>query len=367
LFGTGALFSVATHDFAGLEKLPFYVLVGVFAGGLALLIIKGLSLIEEAFARLPIDLFWHPLIGAVVFATIGIFVPRALGVGYGTISDILGDKLVLSTLLVIFVAKLVAWWVALASGTSGGTLAPILLISGACGGVIGHLFHGLYGGISPGAVAVVMMAATFGAATRATFTSIVFLFELTRDYRIILPLMLASVIADLIVHAFSADSLLTEKLTRRGLHVRGDYEVDILRTTSLHQVMTRDVETIPIDAVVGDVTEKWDRGGHNSFPVMDGDGSVAGIVSRVDVLREDPAPDAPILDIASTDVVTLAPSAPVIQALHAMLEEGIECVPIVDDGRLVGVCTRTDVLSARRLQLDLERRQPGVLRRRRNA
>jgi H+/Cl- antiporter ClcA len=365
LFGSGALFKVEPHDFAGLEKLPIYVVVGGLAGLLALAIVRGLSFFEGLFERLPLNVFWHPMLGAVVFATIGIFVPRALGVGYDTISDVLSDRLLVSTLLLVFLAKLFAWWIALASGTSGGTLAPILMISGAFGGLMGHLFHAMYAGISPGAVAVVMMAATFGAATRATFTSIVFLFELTRDYRIILPLMLASVIADLIAHAFASDSLLTEKLTRRGLKVRGDYEVDILRTTFVHEVMTRDVETLSSKATVEEALNRWQKGGHGAYPIVDGGGRLEGIVSRGDVLRSDPEPSAPLLDVASTEVVTVTPGATLIEVLQDMLREGVEHIPVVEEGALVGICTRTDVLSARKRQLEMEKRQPGAFRARR--
>src|SRR5262249_46633441 len=145
---------------------------------------------------------------------------------------------------------LVAWWLALGSGTSGGTLAPILLVAGSFGSLFGLLAERLQPGLhlAPGAFALVAMAAVFGASTRATFTSIVFLFELTRDYQIILPLMLASVLADLVAMALMRESLMTEKLVRRGLRVHGDYEVDVLRTMTVGELMTRAVQTIPSDA-----------------------------------------------------------------------------------------------------------------------
>src|SRR5262249_39420883 len=143
---------------------------------------------------------WHPIIGAVVWASLGLMVPRALGVGYNVIDDALAGRLAIATLATLAVGKLVIWWIALASGTSGGTLAPILLISSSFGALIGELLnHGFPGiGVSPTAFALVAMAATFGAAARAPFAAIVFLFELTRDYNVILPLMLATVIADLL-------------------------------------------------------------------------------------------------------------------------------------------------------------------------
>lgn len=361
LFGSGALFSVPRHDFAGPEKLPFFVLAGVLAGILALTIVRGLSLFERAFDRLPIPLFWHPVLGALAFASIGLFVPRVLGVGYDSISDVLSGRLVISTLLVLAVAKLLAWWVALASGTSGGTLAPILLISGSFGGVIGHLFHSLYGGVSPGAVAVVIMGATFAAATRATFTSIVFLFELTRDYRIVLPLMLASVTADLIAHSLSKDSLFTEKLTGKGLRVRHDYEVDVMRTTLVRDVMTKEVQTLTPDTTCEDAFARWASGGHSAYPIVEEGDRLVGIVARRDLLEEDEVdPRSPIGDLARRDVVTVGEGESLLQALQVMLDEDVDHVPVVEGPRLVGICTRTDILTARRRQLDLERRQPGL-------
>ena len=201
-FGTGPLFAVPQHNFAGLSQLPFYVPLGVACGGLAVIINKGLFVAEAGFRRLPVGQFWWPAIGAVGFACVGLVVPRVLGVGYDQISQVLTVRLAVSTLAVLALAKLLAWWVALASGTSGGTLAPILLISGSFGAVLGRLAEHVPGvHLSPGGFALVAMAATFGAATRATFASIVFLFELTRDYNAILPLMLATVIATLVASA----------------------------------------------------------------------------------------------------------------------------------------------------------------------
>ena len=248
IFGSGPLFAVPHHSYAGLDRLGLYAALGVVAGILAVIIARGLFLFENGFRRLPVSEFWHPIIGALGFAIVGIFVPRILGVGYDAISDVLLSKIAVGALLALAVAKLAAWWVALASGTSGGTLAPVLLISGSFGSLFGTLASRVFPSahISPGAFALVAMAATFGAATRATFASIVFLFELTRDYDIILPLMLATVIADIVAGALLRESLMTEKLARRGLRVARDYQADILGTTLVREVMTTEVESLPV-------------------------------------------------------------------------------------------------------------------------
>jgi CBS domain-containing protein len=281
---------------------------------------------------------------------------------------VLASRLALGTVVAIGVAKLLAWWVALASGTSGGTLAPLLLISGCFGTLVGDVVEHLAPGVqvAPGAFALVAMAATFGASVGATFTAIVFLFELTRDYRIILPLMLASVLAQLLASALLDDTLMTEKLTRRGVRVEGDYGVDVLATASVRDVMSTDVRSLRADAPFASAQQILEHGHHGAYPVVDAAGHCVGIVAREDLLSSDSATDATVLDVASTDVVAVAPSATVLDALTLMLREGIGHLPVLDDRRLVGIVTRSDVLRTRKVQLELERLQQGAhLRRRR--
>jgi H+/Cl- antiporter ClcA/CBS domain-containing protein len=361
LFGSGPLFSMPAHDYAGLAILPWCVGLGVACGLLAVLVSRGLFLVEELFRRSPIPELWHPVVGALCFSLVGLAVPRALGVGYDAIGDVLNDRLAVTVIVALAVAKLVAWWIALGSGTSGGTLAPLLLIGGSFGSLFGSaavaLSPGL--GLTPGAFAVVGMAATFGASTRATFTSIVFLFELTGDYQVILPLMLAAVVADLVTSALMRESLMTEKLARRGLRVQTEFEVDVLGTTLIREVMTRQVETLPATATVGEARRRLEQGPHSAYPLVEGDGRCVGIVSRGDLLRRAPEYDHSVVEVASGDVVSVSPDATVLEALYRMLDEQIEHLPVLEEGRLVGICTRTDVLKARRRQLELERRQPG--------
>jgi H+/Cl- antiporter ClcA/CBS domain-containing protein len=365
IFGSGPLFAVPPHHYHGLDKLPLYAILGVVSGLVAVVVTKGLFLVEAGYRRLPVPDFWHPVLGAAGFGLVGLVEPRALGVGYDAISDILVGRIAVGALLVLALAKLVAWWVALASGTSGGTLAPLLLISGAFGSLFGtgvdHLLPAA--GVSPGAFALVAMAATFGASVRATFASIVFLFELTRDYEIILPLMLASVLAEAVAGALLRDSLMTEKLTRRGLRVQSDYEVDVLAGAFVHEVMAREVDALPVDATVGEARLRLDGGGHGAYPIVDGAGRCVGIIARQDLLQGDPGSDDLALDHASRDLVTVAPGDTLVVALGRLLEEDVGHLPVVDQGVLVGMCTRTDILRARRRQLEDEQQQRGWLRR----
>lgn len=362
LFSEEPLFEVARHDYAGLDVLPAFVLIGVASGVLAIVISRGLFLVEHLYRRLPVSEFWHPVIGAVGFATVGMFVPRVLGVGYDAIGDVLNSRLALATVAALAAGKLVAWWLALGSGTSGGTLAPVLLISASFGTVVGSgLNHVLPGpDVSLGAFAIVAMAATFGAAIQATFTAIVFVFELTRDYNIILPLMLASVVADLVYAAVNEGSLMTEKLRRRGLRVGRHYGVDPFSSVRVSEIMTTVVDTLPAGATVGDARSRFRAGGHGAYPIVD-DRRLVGIVTRGDMLRDGSTDDEPLLEHAATQVVTVRPTDSAQEALRLMAEEGVEHIPVVDQhGQLAGICTRSDLLKVRRRHFALERLQAGI-------
>jgi CIC family chloride channel protein len=361
LFGSGPLFSVPHHDFAGLSTLGVFALLGIACGLLAVVVAKGLFVVEAGYRRLPISEFWHPVMGALGFALIGLAVPRALGVGYDTIDDVLASRIAVGALALLLLAKLVMWWIALGSGTSGGTLAPLLLIGGAFGGLVGAgldaAFPGL--GLSPGAVALVAMAATFGAATGATFTAIVFAFELTRDYAAVLPLMLAAVLADIVFNSLSQHSLMTEKLARRGVVVPRRYAPDVLQVHSVREAMTTGVETLPEDAAIADARRVLENGGHGAYPLVDEDLALAGIVTRGDLLVRDLPDGTPLKEIATADVVTVRPDDALLTVLERITEEGVDHVPVVEHDRLVGICTRTDLLRARSRYLEHERPQAG--------
>jgi chloride channel protein, CIC family len=361
LFGTGPLFKVPHHDFAGLGTLGIFAILGLACGLLAVVVAKGLFAVEAGYRRLPISQFWHPVLGAVAFAAIGLAVPRSLGVGYDAIDDVLASRLTVGALALLLLAKLVAWWVALGSGTSGGALAPILLIGCTFGGLVGAGLDAAFPslGLSPGAVALVAMAATFGAATRATFTSIVFAFEITRDYQAILPLMLAAVLADIVFNALSDESVMTEKLARRGVHAPRRYAPDTLQTIRVREAMTTEVETLGVDASIAEARLRLEAGRHGAYPLVDEHGACAGIVTRRHLLAQDVPDDAGVREIAATDVVTVVPDDSLLLVLERIVDEEIEHVPVVEGTRLVGICTRTDLLRARSRSLEHERRQAG--------
>jgi chloride channel protein, CIC family len=193
------------------------------------------------------------------------------------------------------------------------------------------------------------------------------MFELTRDYNAILPLMLATVIATLVAAALARDSIMTEKLTRRGLRVPSDYHADILHTAMVGELMTTHVETVHPATRVGEVARRFQTNGHGAYPLVDDMGRCVGIITRGDLLRDgDWSDDSPVCDVAARDVVSATPSDTAGEALDRILQEQVEHLPVVDDDRLVGICTRTDIMRARRTQWEHEQTEPSWRARRRS-
>src|SRR5690606_25237782 len=240
------------------------------------------------------------------------------------------------------------------------------LVSGAFGAVVGEVTLGFFpdSGLSIGAFALVAMAATFGAATRATLTSIVFVFELTRDFDAILPLILASVLADLVGAWLLPNSLMTEKLHRRGYRVQTDLQADVMASTLVEDVMTREVVTVAVDTDPAEAAEVVDATGHTVLPVMSEEGDLYGIISRSDLLADDALVARSVGDFCRTDVVTIDRRATVGDASRLMIAEGVDHIPVVDEeGRLVGMFTRTDILKAASTALAAESPEEGWLSR----
>src|SRR5579864_1474471 len=293
LLGAGPMFRVAAMNFDVPRGLPFYLLLGGLCGLAAVGFTRLLYWTEDLFEKLPIDEVWWPAIGALGLGIIGYFVPRVLGVGYDTIGDILNANLGLKLLIVVMCAKAIALVISLGSGTSGGLLAPMFMSSAALGGVFAMVFDKLAPSahLSAGAFALVAMGAVFGAASRATFSFIIFAFEITRDYNSVLPLMLVSVIADGIsMLLMPSASIMTEKLARRGLRIHQDYEADVLHYTCVADTMDREVPTISSEMRLSDLAERVTRGDaevrrHQGLVILDSEEKLAGIITRGDVLR----------------------------------------------------------------------------------
>src|SRR6202049_4463482 len=287
------MFQVAAMDFAIPRGLPFYLLLGLICGLAAVGFSKLLYWVEDQFEKLPVSVVWWPAIGALGLGIIGFFVPRVLGVGYDTIGDILNGQLAWKLLLVVMVAKAAALAVSLGSGTSGGLLAPCFMWSAAMGGIFAmvsnHFLPGAH--LSPAAFALVAMGAVFAAASRATFTFIIFAFEITRDYNSVLPLMLVSVIADgIAMLLMPRASIMTEKLARRGLHIHQEYEADVLQQVRVSETMDPDIPKLSAAMKVSELSDLIARrdpsvSRHQGMLILDSDGNLAGVITRGIVMR----------------------------------------------------------------------------------
>jgi len=372
LLGAGPMFTVAPMDFAIPRALPFYLLLGVICGLAAVGFTRVLYWVEDQFEKLPVDELWWPAIGALGLGIIGYFVPRVLGVGYDTIGDILNGNLALKILIVVMIAKAAALVISLGSGTSGGLLAPMFMSSAAMGGALAlglnHVFPSAH--IAAGAFALVAMGAVFGAASRATFSFIIFAFEITRDYNSVLPLMLVSVIADGVsMLLMPKASIMTEKLRRRGMRIHQDYEVDVLQHTVVSDTMDREAPTLPATMTLNELADRIGSGDpevsrHQGMLVLDGEGKLAGIITRGDVLRAlEKSPSGTVLDSCSRNVVVTYPDETLHEASEKMLRFNVGRLPVVDradERRIVGYIGRPGIMAARRRKIDEEYvREPG--------
>ena len=358
LLGRGAMFHMLPTDFDIPAGLPYYLLLGVVCGFAAVGFTKLLYLVEDQFDRLPVNELWHPAIGALGLGIIGYFIPRVLGVGYDTISDILNNNLAWKLLLLLAVFKSLALVISLGSGTSGGLLAPMFMASAALGGVfalgIDHIVPGA--SLAPGAFALVAMGAVFGAASRATFAFIVFAFELTRDYNSVLPLMLVCVIADAIAIRFLPNSIMTEKLARRGLETYSEYETNVMKQIKVGEIMAEGVVTVRPEETVRAVADRMASGDprmmrHRALPIVTQDGRLAGIVTQGDILRaleENPSGDQPVIEAGSRSLIVAYPDESAFDALTKMLINNVGRLPVVDRKhaeKMVGYINRAAVMA----------------------
>jgi CIC family chloride channel protein len=348
LIGSGALF-----PFAGQLELPWWGLfacagVGVVAGLQSGLLTGLLYKMEDLFLHLPIHWMWWPAIGGLAVGLGGLIEPRALGVGYDIIGDLISGHIVLSAVVAIMLVKSVIWIIALASGTSGGVLAPLLIFGGCVGWLEGQYLPGPHG-----AWALIGMAAMMGGTMRSPLTAILFTIELTGDFALIGPLLIATSAAYALTVLLLKRSILTEKIARRGQHVVREYSIDPFELLRVSDVMVREVDTLPAAMLVDEAVSNFSGEGHRSYPLIDADGRVAGMVARADLLRwsaESSHDDQTLFDRVSDRSLTVGyADEPVSHLADRMVLADIGRVPIVDrdSQRLVGLVARKDLLRIR--------------------
>ena len=369
LLGLGPLFPVPEHPlFIGLNGLLGCVLVGLLAGALSALLTMSVYAAEDAFQHLPVHWMWWPAIGGFVIGLGGLIFPQALGVGYDTIGGLLQGSVTTHVILGVLLVKWFIWAVSLGSGTSGGVLAPLLMMGGALGGLEAMFLPNEGAGFWP----LISMGAVLGGTMRSPFTSIVFAFELTHDANVFLPLLVGSVIA----HAFTVltlkRSILTEKVARRGYHLSREYAVDPLEILFVREVMRTNVGVLSAASTVGEMQQSLrtdHRPSQRLLAVVDEDGRFVGVLTRGDIRERMKAEGETALrrrlgEVVRPDAVEAYPDESLRVVVYRMAEKGLTRMPVLERGtqKFLGLVALDDLLKARGRNLEEERTRERTLK-----
>ena len=346
--------------------------VGIATGLAAWVLTQAVYGAEDVFKRLSDRLhwMWWPLLGGLIIGVGGLIDPRALGVGYDTIHAELLGQLGIAALATLFVVKLVIWSAGLGSGTSGGILAPVLMLGASVGGILGHVLPGA----SPGVWALIGLAGALGGVTRSPFTAIVFAFELTDDVNSLLGLLVAATVSHLVSVLILKRSILTEKVARRGFHVMREYSVDPLEATFVREVMDSDVVTTGPERALAEFYQALPEGSRERrqrlYPVLAADGALLGVLPWSHVLAARDVPGQQVRDVLIEATAVAHPDEILRPVADRMAALGLGALPVVsraDHQRLEGIITQFDLMRAREKLLTEERQAEQVLKLRRVA
>ncbi|MBS0409824.1 MAG: chloride channel protein [Proteobacteria bacterium] len=348
LFGSGPLFPFTAH-----VSLPWWGLIacagmGIVAGLQSSLLTKALYTLEDAFERLPIHWMWWPALGGLAVGLGGLVEPRALGVGYDVIGDLLHGGLLWRAVMAILLVKAGVWLVALSSGTSGGVLAPLLIMGGALGWLAGLALPG-----GTGFWALLGMAAMLGGTMRSPLTGAVFALELSGDFSLLAPLLAASTAAYAVTVLLLKRSILTEKIARRGQHITREYGIDPYELARVADVMVTEVDVLRADQTVAEALAVFEGGGRRIYPVVDAARRPVGLVSRADALRwevDGEGGDERLADrISDAGLACVHPGDILARAVELMIATDAGRLPVTDpqSGVLVGLLTRKTLLLVR--------------------
>lgn len=358
-------------------ELGFYVLLGIFIMLMAQLYSRVLYFSEDLFDESKLVPEWvKPAIGGILFGVLGLAVPATLGRGEDIVHDLLSGRMPaqVSTwtmlapaliLLLIGLGKILSTSLTIGSGGSGGIFFPGLFIGAAFGGSFGHVVNVVAPGVtaSPGAYALVGMGAFFAGMTHAPITAIVMLFEMTRDYRIILPLMLTCAVAATLSRWVHPESIYTLKLVRQSIRLRRGQEVGALQSLTAAEVMIRNVDVVHETDTIGDVIAFMQKTHHTGFPVLDAEERLVGIVSLSDIRRTplEGRLERKVASVMTRPVVAVPPTANLEDVTQIMTQRDIGRVPVIDpegDDHLLGFITRSNILNAYNTRL-LQREVQG--------
>ena len=368
ILGFGPLFPVPVHPLhIGPISLLGCALVGLLAGVLSALLTLSVYAAEDAFQKLPIHWMWWPMIGGLAIGLGGLIFPQALGVGYDTIGALLQGSVTTKVILGVLLVKWFIWAVSLGSGTSGGVLAPLLMMGGALGGIEAMFLPNEGAGFWP----LISMGAILGGTMGSPFTSIVFAFELTHDANVFLPLLVGSMIA----HAFTVltlkRSILTEKVARRGYHLSREYAVDPLEILFVREVMRAKVVALPAKSTVAEIQQSLRtdyRQTQRLLPVVNAEGLLVGVLTRGDLRKHvekegETALRRSLGELVRHETIEAFPDEPLRVVVYRMAEKGITRLPVVERNtrKFLGLVSLDDLLKARTRHLEEERRREQVL------
>ena len=355
LLGSAPVFPVTDLVHPGPAAIGLALIPGLTGGLLAIAATGLVYLAEDAFKKLPLHWMWWPAIGGAIIGIGGLIEPRALGVGYDVIDQLLTGRAGLSLILGILVVKTLIWSLSLGSGTSGGVLAPVFMIGGALGALEGNLLPHVF----PGFWAMAGLAAVLGGVMRSPLTGIVFTLELTHAWNDVTPLLVASVSAYLLSALLLKRSVLTEKIARRGLHLTREYSTDPLETFFAREVMTADPVVLTADATIGGLLRVGAADVSSTgpttplYPVLDASGAITGVVTHRELLAavgREPA-SRTIGELARPPKTLISADQTLREVANAFATGGTTRAPVIDPddpGRLLGLISLAQLLPARR-------------------
>lgn len=368
LFGAGPVFPV-DHliEIPSNTALFAYSILGIIMGFISVFTTKIVYYIEDGFEKLPVHWMWWPAIGGLFVGIIGYFAPRTLGVGYENITDVLSGSLTLKVVFALCVFKFISWAVALGSGTSGGTLAPLLTIGGAAGVLLGsvilHFFP--HSGITLSLAALVAMSAMFAGASRALLTSIIFALEATGQSNALLPLLAACIASYIVSFFIMENTIMTEKITRRGVKTPDSYEPDILETINVKQVMCEDGLMLGEDNTIGEVRdwlEKETDYSSNYFIIVNKANEFRGIISSSNLFSNHHKTNLPVGSLIKRNSVTIGVDSTLRNAVELMAKENIDILPVTsNENTMIGIISYKDIISAYKSDIDnFVKKQPAI-------
>jgi CIC family chloride channel protein len=348
-------FIVPAYELVSAWELPLYMVLGVFCAVVGVTFTKTLYRVEDLFDSFKFPEYLKAVVGGMILGVTGLFFPQILGVGYGAMDLALMQQIAWWLMLVLVVVKIGATSITIGSGGSGGVFAPSLFLGAMAGGFFGMVAHTLFPTVtaSPGAYSIVGMGAVVAATTHGPLAAILILFEMTGDYKIILPLMFACIVGTITSSQLLKDSIYTLKLARRGIDIKEGKEVNVLKSMRVKEVMSRKIETIPEGSTLVAMADKISKSKFNSFPVLDSDDRLAGILSfndyREAIFDDDLIHIVVAKDLATPDVVTVSAHDNLYTALEKISRKDFATLPVVsadDDGQLVGIISRRDIIGA---------------------